>query len=54
MADNIKFGVLTVARKDNEAKIQMNNSIAALMKSIKAEVGIKIIDENEFMEMVRE
>ncbi len=44
MADNIKFGVLTVARKDSEARQQMKNSITSLMKGIKAEVGIKVIN----------
>lgn len=44
MADNIKFGVLTVARKDSKARQQMKNSITSLMKGIKAEVGIKVIN----------
>lgn len=36
--------MLTVARKDGEARQQMKDSITSLLKGIKAEVGIKVIN----------
>lgn len=44
MADDIRYGILTVARKDNEAKALMKESIAALMKDVRATIGVDIKD----------